>query len=813
MRLPLRSASVVVVPLLVAACGDSAASGEAGTDGIDTLSSAGPTSSTGIADGTETSTTLGEGSSNADTGSGTSDGSGDNTTASGPSSETSSSTGGEAVCETVLCGATDECCATDEECVLGACLDTCDSGIRCGDAQDICCDGGQVCLGEQCADPTGACADSFDCEDSEFCEPTLEQCLPQFDPVACELVPDFEDVSVLLEWSYEANEIISIPVVADIDGDGVAEVVVNITQQDGLSWPGGNIVVLDGQSGAIELEIPHDPDNDSWGAHGRSTIGLTDVSGDGLPDIIYAARPESGSSRIVAVDSDGTLLWSSHDAGDAVQRFSVENGAPSFANFDDDDEAEIVFGAAMIDDDGLVVWNQDGNGAVFGTNNNYTGGISSLVDLTGDGHPEVVSGAQAWSVDWTEMVGMDPIVSVTPLWDAGGSDGYPAIADVDLDGTPEVILVANGQLRVLEGDSGLAWCGVDPTEAMCNADPGLRTAAVAIPGGGRGGPPTVADFDGDGRPELATAGGGSYTVYDLYRAGESIVMGATPSLGDVFERWSATTQDQSSNATGSSVFDFQGDGAAEVVYADECFMRVYDGASGEVLLEVESSSATIHEYPLVVDVDDDGNSEILVVANDSGNDCTGVPGYTERRGVFVYGDAFDQWVGTRQVWTSHAYHVTNSTSAGNAPAAEDDNWLQPNLNNYRQNVQGTGVFNAPDLSVDLVAQLDMCNDGFLEVVATVRNLGALGVPSGIEVSLYGGMDAMGTLVSTELTAIPLLPGQQTQVSWAVPFAQGDPAMDFFVNVDGADVVAGAVDECVEDNNDAQTLSAECLFPG
>ncbi len=813
MRLLLRSASVVVVPWLVVGCGDSVASGEAGTDGIDTLSSAGPTSSTGIDPGTETSTTLGTASSNTDTDSGSSQGSEGDTTTGGPPMETSSSTGAEAVCETVLCGAADECCATDEECVLGACLDNCDSGIRCGEAQDICCDGGQVCLGDQCADPTGACADSFDCEAGEFCEPTLDQCLPQFDPVACELVPDFEDVSVLLEWSYEVDEIISIPVVADIDGDGVAEVVVNITQQDALSWPGGNIVVLDGQTGAVELEIPHDPNNDSWGAHGRSTIGLTDVSGDGLPDIIYAARTETGGSRIVAVDSDGTLLWSSHDGGGAVQRFSVENGAPSFANFDDDEEAEIVFGATLIDDDGLVVWNQAGNGAVFGTNNGYTGGISSLVDLTGDGYPEVVSGAQAWSVDWTSMVGMDPIVNVTQLWDAGGNDGYPAIADVDLDGTPEVILVASGQLRVLEGDSGLAWCGVDPTEAMCNLNPALRTAAVSIPGGGRGGPPTVADFDGDGRPELATAGGGSYTVYDLYRAGEEIVMGATPAPGDVFERWSAATQDQSSNATGSSVFDFQGDGAAEVVYADECFMRVYDGASGDVLLEVQSSSATIHEYPLVVDVDDDGNSEILVVANDSGNDCSGVPGYTERRGVFVYGDAFDQWVGTRRVWTSHAYHVTNSTSAGNAPAVEDDNWTQPNLNNYRQNVQGAGVFNAPDLSVDLVAELDMCDEGFLEVVATVRNLGALGVPSGVEVSLYEGVDAMGALVGTELTAIPLLPGQQTQVSWAVPFAQGDPAMDFFVNVDGADVVAGAVDECIEDNNDAQTLSAECLFPG
>src|SRR5205085_6459019 len=167
-------------------------------------------------------------------------------------------------------------------------------------------------------------------------------------------------------------------------------------------------------------------------------------------------------------------------------------------------------------------------------------------------------------------------------------DGYPAIADLDLDGDPEVVLVASGMVRVLDGGNGLAWCGVDPTGDMCEDDDTLRTAAIAIPGGGRGGPPTIADFDGDGRPEIAAAGGGSYSVYDLARAGEDIVqpMGApAPEPGAIYVRWSQETQDQSSNATGSSVFDFQGDGVAEVVYADECYMRVYSGLDGTIILE------------------------------------------------------------------------------------------------------------------------------------------------------------------------------------------------------------------------------------
>src|SRR5690606_10940990 len=95
----------------------------------------------------------------------------------------------------------------------------------------------------------------------------------------------------------------------------------------------------------------------------------------------------------------------------------------------------------------------------------------------------------------------------------------------------------------------------------------------------RGGPPTVADFDDDGRPEIGVAGGYSYAVFDMNRPGEDVPAGsvpADPGAGQLFMRWSQETQDLSANASGSSVFDFQGDGAAEVIYADECYVRAYD---------------------------------------------------------------------------------------------------------------------------------------------------------------------------------------------------------------------------------------------
>jgi hypothetical protein len=709
-----------------------------------------------------------------------------------------------------LCGEPASCCEAGNECVDDRCLAACASGVRCGADLTTCCGSGEVCLEQTCVVPGAACMDSYDCEPGNFCEPTLGQCLPQPDPLTCELVPQFSDLMVTEEWAYTAEEIISIPVVANLDGTGRPEIVVNLTQMDGAGFPGGRIAILNGQTGAVILPgVPHNPPA-SYGSHGRSSIAVGDVSGDGLPDILYASRVDAQfKSVIVAMDRTGAVLWTSHAPGGAAYRFTIENAAITLANFDADPMAELVIGATLIDHDGTVLWDQSGNGQgpTFGTNNTYTGGISAVADLDGDGAPEIVSGKNAWKVVWN--AGPPATATVTPYWTYAGADGYPAVADLDRDGDPEVVLVASAQVHILDGRTGLLWCGRDATGAACTSA-GLRTQPIAIPGGAasnRGGPPTIADFDGDGRPEIGVAGGYSYSLYDLARPGEDLTgVTPTPALGSVFVRWSQLTHDLSSNASGSSVFDFQGDGAAEVVYADECYMRVYSGTDGRVQLTIPNTTGTIHEYPLIVDADGDGNTEILVVANDTNaaNDCgAGVPA---RQGLYMYGDARDQWVPTRKVWTQHAYHVTNATSAGNVPMVEDVNWTQPGLNNYRQNVQGDGVFNAPDLSVDLAIGLDLCDQNMLVLRARITNLGALGVVPGVAVSFHRGTSAAGPVVGTGVTTVPLLPGQSTVVTAPVPNPAA--ATDYFVTVDGA-TAPGAVAECDESNNQDGIQSVSC----
>jgi hypothetical protein len=119
----------------------------------------------------------------------------------------------------------------------------------------------------------------------------------------------------------------------------------------------------------------------------------------------------------------------------------------------------------------------------------------------------------------------------------------------------------------------------------------------ASPGSG-GGPPTIADFDGDGGPEIGVAFGGAYEVFDVASRDTRV--------------WSRPSQDMSSRRTGSSVFDFNADGRAEVVYGDECFVRIYDGRDGTVLFSQPRFSSTWTENPIVADVDGDGSAEMVV---------------------------------------------------------------------------------------------------------------------------------------------------------------------------------------------------------
>ncbi len=675
-----------------------------------------------------------------------------------------SGTGGGQVCESaLLCGSPAVCCDVGEECFEGACVAPCPSGVRCGNDGSVCCDAGDVCLASQCATPGADCIDSFDCPEGEFCEPTLGQCLPQPEGELCELRPENLTFEPTIEWHWDGwsmdpdfKQVQTTPAIADIDGDGLPEVA-TVAYKDSSN---NMLIVLNGEDGSENLMIPVSTYNVRWGT--GPAVGNMDADAE-LEIVFMTSVPR----QLVVIEHDGTEKWVTPLTG-------TGQGYPALANLDADPEPEVVIGGQWFDNDGTLLQDK----GWLAQNGEWS--VSAVADISGDGAPDIVGGNVVYHVDGTEVWRNDT-----------APDGFVAVADVNRDTFPDVISISGGNARVLSGTDGTVIFG-----------------PVAIPGGGTGGAPTVADFDGDGRPEFAAAGRGQYAVYDLdcTDTGEAPFCGSGRTDGIL---WSLVVQDLSSSVTGSSVFDFEGDGEAEVIYNDECTLYILSGKTGEKLLEMANSSRTAAEYPLIVDVDADGNSEFVVPANDDQIVRDGCAVGTH--GLFAFGDINDKWVRTRRVWNQHSYHVTNVDASGAIPVVESDSWSGAGLNNYRQNVQGEGVFNAPDLSVvGLSVNTTSCPSS-IGIQAQIANTGSLGVGPGVPVGFYRGVPPDGALLGFEMTSVALLPGQsETLVRDFTPESGDTGPWDFYVTVDDEAAGISLTLECGEDNNEGSVGAAGCI---
>ncbi|MGM0555249.1 MAG: CARDB domain-containing protein [Myxococcota bacterium] len=692
------------------------------------------------------------------------------------------------------CGGT--CCDSGQECLNGQCLDPC-SGTRCGENLGLCCTGEDVCIYDACTTPGDDCQSTFQCPDDEYCEETLGKCLPQ-DAIgdACQYQPPVGQFSPAIEDEFLGFErggrtydkSITAPIVADVDNDGIPEIVV-LFYRGGLN--GAAIGVINGDdmsllaSGGVEAVTPN-------------TAGIAVGN-------IDTSDPEL---EIVASKAGGGLVAYDYEPGnpDLVEMWATDEGAlgnidneaaMSIGDINGDGSPEIALGFSVVDAQGNI-WNGLNGGGAGGQRGNSANtalvDMDGQVDANGNRTLEIVAGNRVMKMDGTM------------LWDRSGtySDGYPAVGDLTGDGQPNVATVSNGEVFAFSTDGQ-----------------SLVFGPVAIPGGGEGGPPTIADFDGDGNAEISAAGQGRYTVYDLDCVGSN----PDPSLCST-ERtdgilWSVEVQDLSSSRTGSSVFDFEGDGKAEVVYNDECFLRVFDGGTGDVLFEQANSTRTGSEYPIVADVDADFNAEIVVVANNDqlGRDnCeTNYANYPSggNAGVRVYGDAQNRWVPTRTIWNQHTYHITNVLDDGAIPAQEPRHYARSSTNSFRLNVQPGGLFNAPDLVVESVeVRNPACGtDVEVEVAVTVSNQGALGVAAGAEVEVVAESNGNTETIGTVQTTKRLLPGQSETIltTWTPPSGWLQDGFTAQAQVDPD----GTINECDEDNNtgSGDSSGADAGFEG
>ncbi|MGB5811875.1 MAG: hypothetical protein WBG86_15155 [Polyangiales bacterium] len=204
--------------------------------------------------------------------------------------------------------------------------------------------------------------------------------------------------------------------------------------------------------------------------------------------------------------------------------------------------------------------------------------------------------------------------------------------------------------------------------------------------------------------------------------------------------------------------------------------------------------------PIVVDVDNDGKSEVIIPEPNTDAD---------RGGIEVWEDADNNWVRTRRTWNQHAYSVTED---GQIPRVPELNWRNSRLNNFRQNVQPGGLFDAPDFVVREIVRTD-CDDDQFTLSIVVGNDGSLSVPPGIQTHVV--VESLDGTQSFDLGAYPtigwLLPGQSETLEVHFPIAEGTlaPEVRVFANVDDDGTGAAQYNECVEDNNEKASNPISC----
>ncbi|MCP3936523.1 MAG: DUF11 domain-containing protein [Actinomycetia bacterium] len=596
---------------------------------------------------------------------------------------------------------------------------------------------------------------------------------------SCIAVPVPEDFAPVIEVSWPADdtnltagnsvETMSTPIVVqltDDNGDGAIDeadtpdvVFVTANLIGGID-PELKLRAIRGDTGRSIWTV--DPPVSGFSlAFSLSGLAAGDIDGDGIAEIIVATPEpplpglEGFGNRITAYEHTGQRKWvgayyQTHPTGSTF----TNRDNPTIADLEGDGSVEIIVGGNVLRSNGSLRWAGSGGQAYQSAGNNDavdSGSISIVADLDLDGIQEVVAGNTAYRADGTSY------------WQAQMDDGYPAVGNFDGDDFPEIVVVARGRVRLHEHDGTLIWGPVD------------------LPGAGAeaGGAPTVADFDKDGKPEIGVAGSTLYTVLETN--------------GDVL--WQSNIQDGSSNMTGSTVFDFDGDGFYEVVYRDETHLRIYRGTDGHVLFEDPFSSFTANEEPVVADVDGDGRAEIIVTSDLA----TQISAPVRTSGLRIYGDANDNWVATRKIWNQHAYHSDNVNDDGTVPAQPARGWLTHTT--FRASVQpaGQGAFDAADVTASRLT-VDFSAYPSLAFGARIGNAGLTSLPEATPVAFYdGNPDAGGQLIGVAATANTLEPGDFEDLGVAGTSTGFGPATVFVVTGDDG-AGAGGRRECRSDNN-------------
>jgi len=536
-----------------------------------------------------------------------------------------------------------------------------------------------------------------------------------------------------------------VPLVGDIDGDGIVEIVAaktvtndHYTTQLGI-YRGTDLQ----QIGTINV-----PQRIYAGFAGPTAIVRYPDGNGGMQGAVVL---HCYDMKLRSYDINGNLLATS-DVNTPCE------GVVSVTDFNYDGWPDIYVGNAVYDAATLkriCAGSPDGNmGRSWRNSVNELGrGVMSFAaDVLGDSIPELICGNTIYNVNIVSRIDSS-LNSMTELKTISipariPQDGNVAVADFNLDGQLDVLVVIDGT-NTETTDTAYIYV-YDPVSENILFIHGKYSKTIGYP--------MVGDIDGDGFLEFV------YLDYQQYVSNSRITAMKYNPVSGLQPQWQATHGDQSGQ-TSMTLFDFNQDGIMEIVYRDENNLRIINGSGKSHLtgndtipfynLYTKSMSAgTWKEYPVVADVNGDGAAEI-VVCGKVGSGLGWVGGQ-----LWVIG-GIHPWAPARPVWNQYMYNVTNVNKDLTIPVPLYDNataFTDPQgvvrrpFNNFLQQATTLDQYGRPfSRMMNAVATTDTSityEDGVFTYSFTICNDGGRILENPFSISYYAD-SYQGPVVRTE----------------------------------------------------------------
>ncbi|MBI3476964.1 MAG: VCBS repeat-containing protein [Acidobacteria bacterium] len=354
--------------------------------------------------------------------------------------------------------------------------------------------------------------------------------------------------------------------VADISGDGNPDLVVATNCAGGGVCSGkGSVALLFGNGdGTFQAARALDT-----GAFYATAVAVADVNGDTHPDLLVTNRCTTGSncSGLASVflgNGDGTFASAQNYSTGGLSPFSIVT-----VDVNGDGKADMVMGnltKTVNDVSGTIgVLLGNGDGTFQGPQTYPSGGIYAnaiaVADVNGDHVLDVVAANDCFgncSADSDSAIGVllgngDGTFRSAQLYDSGGlSASSVAIADVNGDATPDVLVAnrraENGSVGVLLGNGDGTFLPIHTYDSMGNS-------ATAI---------AAADTNADGKPDVIVANG-QLNSSDS-RGSVAVMLGH----GDGSFQAAPIYSPGANLNTSATMADVNGDGKPDVIVASAC---------------------------------------------------------------------------------------------------------------------------------------------------------------------------------------------------------------------------------------------------